>query len=66
MYIDFKNKKIRINLNLPIKAAEKTEMTEVLENVDEDRKLAIQATIVRYIFISFSSCPNVLVREEDA
>lgn len=44
----FKSKKIRVNLNLPIKAETKTESTDVLKTVDEDRKYVIQATIVRY------------------
>lgn len=43
----FKSKKIRVNLNLPIKAETKTESTDVLKTVDEDRKYVIQATIVR-------------------
>lgn len=43
----FKSKKIRVNLNLPIKSETKAETTEVLKIVDEDRKYVIQATIVR-------------------
>jgi cullin 1 len=43
----FKSKKIRVNLNVPIKAEVKAESTEVLKTVDEDRKYVIQATIVR-------------------
>ncbi|OBZ68755.1 Cullin-1 [Grifola frondosa] len=43
----FKSKKIRINLNTPIKAEQKAESTDVLKIVDEDRKYVIQATIVR-------------------
>ncbi|KAI0338954.1 Cullin-domain-containing protein [Trametopsis cervina] len=44
---NFRSKKIRINLNTPLKAEQKTEATDVLKTVDEDRKYAIQATIVR-------------------
>ena len=47
--VDFKSKKIRINLNMPIKAEQKAESTDVLKTVDEDRKYVIQATIVRYV-----------------
>ena len=48
--LDYKSKKIKVNLNQPIKAEVKAESTEVLKNVDEDRKYAIQATIVRYVY----------------
>ncbi|TFY77364.1 hypothetical protein EWM64_g6649, partial [Hericium alpestre] len=44
---NFKSKKIRINLNQPIKAEAKAETTDVMKTVDEDRKYVIQATIVR-------------------
>ncbi|EPQ30308.1 uncharacterized protein PFL1_02424 [Pseudozyma flocculosa PF-1] len=43
----FKSKKIRVNLNLPVKAEQKAESTEVMKTVDEDRRLLLQATIVR-------------------
>ncbi|KAF7314218.1 CULLIN-2 domain-containing protein [Mycena kentingensis (nom. inval.)] len=44
---NFKSKKIRVNLNQPIKAEQKADVVEVLKTVDEDRKYVIQATIVR-------------------
>ena len=50
---DFKSKKIRINLNTPIKAEQKAESTDVLKTVDEDRKYVIQATIVRCVLSRF-------------
>jgi len=51
-FSDFKSKKIRVNLNLPIKAEVKAESADVLKAVDEDRKYVIQATIVRYVPVS--------------
>ncbi len=45
--LDFRSKKIRINLNRPIKTEE---VSEVLKNVEEDRKYVIQATIIRFVF----------------
>ena len=53
--LGFKSKKIRVNLNMPIKAQETKEQTEVLKTVDEDRKYVIQATIVRYVIPSIPS-----------
>lgn len=47
--VGFKSKKIRVNLNQPIKAEVKAESSDVLKAVDEDRKYVIQATIVRYV-----------------
>jgi cullin 1 len=44
---DFKSKKIRVNINMPVKSEQKTETSEVLAAVDEDRKFIYQATIVR-------------------
>lgn len=44
---DFKSKKIRVNLNMPARAEQKVEATEVLQAVEEDRRFVYQATIVR-------------------
>ena len=45
---------MKVNLNQVIKATEKADTTEVLKTVDEDRKIAIQTTIVRFIPSYFS------------
>ncbi|ODQ65741.1 cullin [Nadsonia fulvescens var. elongata DSM 6958] len=44
---DFKNKKIRLNLNLPIKSDQRAESDEVAKSIEDDRKLFLQAVIVR-------------------
>jgi len=62
-YLGFKSKKIRVNLNLPIKSETKAETTEVLKLVDEDRKYVSQATIVRCVF-SEACCRLVVVPEK--
>lgn len=36
-----------MNLNLPIKAEVKSESNDVMKTVDEDRRMLLQATIVR-------------------
>ncbi|POV98267.1 hypothetical protein PSHT_14120, partial [Puccinia striiformis] len=45
--LEFKSKKIRVSLNAPVKAEQKAESADVMKTVDEDRKLLIQAVIVR-------------------
>ncbi|GAA6013402.1 hypothetical protein JCM10207_008831 [Rhodosporidiobolus poonsookiae] len=47
LYLNFKSKKIRVVLNVPIKSEVKQESADVMKHVDEDRKMLIQATIVR-------------------
>jgi cullin 1 len=41
------SKKLRINLNVPLKAVEQKEIEEVNQAIDEDRKMVIQAAIIR-------------------
>ncbi|WWC71074.1 uncharacterized protein I206_105027 [Kwoniella pini CBS 10737] len=45
--LNFKSKKIRVQLNQVVKSEQKAEAKEVLQAVDEDRKFIYQATIVR-------------------
>ncbi|KAI0669208.1 Cullin-domain-containing protein [Trametes maxima] len=60
---NFKSKKIRINLNTPIKAEQKAESTDVLKTVDEDRKYAIQAFIVRIMKARKTMKNQALIQE---
>lgn len=44
---DFKNKKLRLNLNVPLKAETKKESDDTQKAVEDDRKVFLQAVIVR-------------------
>ncbi|KAG7442123.1 Cullin-domain-containing protein [Guyanagaster necrorhizus] len=59
----FKSKKIRVNLNQPIKAEVKAESSDVLKAVDEDRKYVIQTTIVRIMKARKTMKNQALIQE---